>query len=86
MFEYTNGKTISAVAKDGIFPVLSHITARIINEATGVALIMLISGERNSENPFINDDIAPVSMPAAVPTRKPAVILITENKIDNQNS
>ena len=67
-------------------PVLSHITARIIKDATGVALMMLTRGERNSEKPLKNDETAPVRTPASVPVTNPTEILITENKTDNQNS
>ena len=55
---------------------LSHNSSRIIKDATGVVLITVSAGLKNARRGFENAVITPIAVPAIMPSRHPADILI----------
>ena len=75
---HITGKTMSADVTEATVPFENQTNKSTMNEATGVALMMLITGE-NSERRIGEAQVRlPSSMPSAEPKTKPATILNTE--------
>lgn len=76
-FDHTNGITIRAEINDGTNVDFIHTRARIINEATGVALIICRSGEKNVCAFFEKNVIKPGRIPIMHPRMNPTAIRIS---------
>ena len=79
MLDHVTGRTISAEVRTGIFDLLKNTSARIINEATGVAFIRETAGFEKSLKRLLLYDKAAPKAPANVPIINPASILKSEN-------
>ena len=86
MFDHVTGRTISAEVRTGIFDLLKNTSARIINEATGVAFIRETAGFEKSLNRLLLYDKAAPKAPANVPIINPASILKSEVKMQEKKS
>ena len=83
---HTAGITTNADVSTGTLPRSSHITARIINDATGVAFITERIGRSNAEKSSYLAVSTAMSTPITEPSKKPSAIRKSEVATDSQKS
>ena len=71
MLAHASGKTMRKVIKDGRRELSIHKSASIINDATGVALMIENSGDRSISSGFITNVRIAKSIPSAIPVTIP---------------
>ena len=86
MLEYTTGSDMRNVISTESCAELTHISASIVNDATGTALTAVSSGA----NSFSKNTNFPLNMantiPVTVPSRNPSIILPVENQTLPKNA
>ena len=85
-FRYTGGKTISAEMKNARLRLGSHTSARMMNDATGTALMTATSGASSSSTQEKRAESAASMTANAHESRKPPKICAAEASTARQNA
>ena len=85
-FPQTTGRTIRPETTTGTHPVTTHRMTSRLKEATGVARMTRMAGEKSQSAHFHAWVAAPRAVPASTPQRSPPKIRSSVRKVVCQNS